>query len=297
MTEGHRGGWSLFLLAAIILGFSLSSDGSSIQAASDSEQPSEGLIYRPVLQPTEAVPVIGTYTMKTPAGKPCLKATMGVEYIVIEKKPWYFELDPTRVATSGYCGKEAAVLSLTLPDNAASLQLTFRKEGNVSFVTGLTAHITPLPVCKGCASKIYPGVVANTKLFKANCGRSFKCKSQNEFVMAAELKIKLVPLQIQAFTLPKGEYGQEVECWADFNKRVIPIIVGAVVVCIVLIAVLTFLVIKDRRGQGYERCDLLRLGPDRGETRHGNGLMLKEKCHIHIQKILSVHPQFIFLSC
>ncbi|XP_071757790.1 lysosome-associated membrane glycoprotein 3 isoform X3 [Centroberyx gerrardi] len=232
----------------------LSSDGSSIQAASDSDQPSEGLIYRPVLQPSEAVPVIGAYTMKTPAGKPCLKATMGVEYIVIEKKkPWYFDLDPTRVTTSGYCGKEAAVLSLTLPDNAASLQFTFKKEGNVSYVTGLTAHISPLPVCKGCASKIYPGVVANDKLFKANYGRSFKCNSQSEFVMAAELRIKLVPLQIQAFTLPKGEYGQEVECWADFNKRVIPIIIGAAVVGLILIAVLTFLVIKDRRRQGYER--------------------------------------------
>lgn len=40
---------------------------------------------------------------------------------------WYFNLDPSRVRTSGYCSSEAAVLSLTLPDNAASLQFTFRK--------------------------------------------------------------------------------------------------------------------------------------------------------------------------
>lgn len=28
----------------------------------------------------------GTYMLKTPLGTPCIKATMGVEYIVIEKK-------------------------------------------------------------------------------------------------------------------------------------------------------------------------------------------------------------------
>lgn len=30
----------------------------------------------------------GTYMLKNPLGRPCIKATMGVEYIVIEKKVW-----------------------------------------------------------------------------------------------------------------------------------------------------------------------------------------------------------------
>lgn len=148
-------------------------------------------------------------------------------------------------------------------------------------------------------------MVAHDKLFTAASGKSFKCKSENLLLMSSQLRIKLVPLQIQAFTLPKGQYGKgdsadhlasvmhtflkllkpetnlkrkdkdqttitisffflysappprlsyvsEVECWADFNKRVIPIIIGAVVVCLILIAVLTYLFIRDRRRQEYE---------------------------------------------
>lgn len=43
-----------------------------------------------------------------------------------------------------------------------------------------------------------------------------------------------------------------VECWADYNKRVIPIIIGAVVVGLILIAALTYLFIRDQRRQGYD---------------------------------------------
>lgn len=45
----------------------------------------------------------------------------------------------------------------------------------------------------------------------------------------------------------------EVECWADFDKRVIPVIIGATVVALVLISVLTFQFIKDRHRSGYDR--------------------------------------------
>lgn len=44
----------------------------------------------------------------------------------------------------------------------------------------------------------------------------------------------------------------EVECWADYNKRIIPIVIGAVVVGLILIAGLTYLFIRDYRRQGYE---------------------------------------------
>ncbi|XP_039985375.1 lysosome-associated membrane glycoprotein 3 isoform X2 [Xiphias gladius] len=247
--RGHSGGWCLLFLAAIIPGVHLHRSDSSVQPASDSE----AQIYRPVLQPSEAAPQIGTYMMKTPAGKPCVKATMGAEYVVSEKKTWYFNLDPSRVRTSGYCDKQVAVLSLTLPDNAAGLQLTFKKEKSFFYITKLTAHLSPLPVCQKCANKTYSGLLDHEKLFKTADGQSFNCKSENLLLMSSELKIKLVPLHMQAFTLPDGRYGQEVECWADFNKRVIPIVLGATVLGLILIAVLTFLFIRDRHRQGYDR--------------------------------------------
>lgn len=50
----------------------------------------------------------------------------------------------------------------------------------------------------------------------------------------------------------KSSYSSEVECLADFNKRVIPLVLGAVAVGVLLIALLTFLLLRDRR-RGYER--------------------------------------------
>ncbi|XP_054860852.1 lysosome-associated membrane glycoprotein 3 [Amphiprion ocellaris] len=197
VLENHIGGWSVFFLAAFIPGLHLQRHGSSFLPSSDSELSSEAQIYQPVLQPSEKPPSTGTYLLNNRVGKPCIKATMGAEYIITEKKKtWYFNLDPSSVIISGSCGEEAAVLSLLLPDKAAGLQFTFRKENNFFYVTNLTAHLSPQPVCQGCA---------------------------------------------------------EVECWADFNKRLIPTILGATVVGLLLIAALTSLFIRDRRRHGYER--------------------------------------------
>ncbi|XP_059197932.1 lysosome-associated membrane glycoprotein 3 [Centropristis striata] len=252
MLRVHTGGLALFFLAAAFPDVHLQRNDSSVQPASDSELQVQ--VYQPVLQPSESVPPIGTYKLENHLGEPCIKATMGAEYIVIEKKKaWYFNLDPSRVRIGGHCGKETAVLSLTLPDNDTSLQFYFRKENNLFYVDKMTACVSPVPVCPGCANKTYSGFLANDKLFTAADGQSFKCRSKTVLPMSPELKIKLVPLQIQAFTLRKGRYGEVVECWADFHQRVIPIILGAIVVGLILMAVLTSLFIKDRRRQGYDR--------------------------------------------
>ncbi len=45
----------------------------------------------------------------------------------------------------------------------------------------------------------------------------------------------------------------EVECWDDYNKRMIPIILGAVAAAICLIAILTYVLVRERHSQGYEQ--------------------------------------------
>lgn len=50
--------------------------------------------------------------------------------LLLSCQTWYFNLDPYTVRTTGYCSRDKAVLSLTLPDNVASLLLTFRKVRN-----------------------------------------------------------------------------------------------------------------------------------------------------------------------
>ncbi|XP_029002670.1 lysosome-associated membrane glycoprotein 3 [Betta splendens] len=235
---------SLIILAAFAAGFQLQTDPRSAAE----------LRHRPVLQPTEAAPQAGTYTVKSSEGKLCIKATMGAEYIITEKqRSWYFNLDPSRVTATGHCDDRAALLSLTLPDDGAGLQLSFRKETSCFYVTKLTAHLSPLPVCQTCPNQTYSGLLDHQRLFTTKKGQSFTCQSENELSLSPQLKVKLVPLQMQAFSLPDGQFGKEFECWADFNKQVIPVIVGATVMGLALIAVLTFLFIRDRHRSGYDR--------------------------------------------
>ncbi|XP_061681304.1 lysosome-associated membrane glycoprotein 3 isoform X2 [Syngnathoides biaculeatus] len=211
-------------------------------------------IYRPVLQPTEVLPLIGTYTMKNTEGEVCIKASLGAQYIVIiQKKRWFFNLDPLKVLASGSCHRDLAVLSLTIPNNGASLQFTFKKENNHYYVTRLLASLIPQPVCLGCANKTYSGLVSRSKLFAASYGRSFTCKSANVVLTSSEMSINMVPVHMQAFGVPNGQYGEVEECLADFIKRTVPVIVLAIGVGLLMIAVVTLLLLKEHRMHGYER--------------------------------------------
>ncbi|CAL8256614.1 unnamed protein product [Merluccius merluccius] len=224
--------------------------------AVDQEDPSgPAARYQPALQPSQSESHTGTYTLRSAAGKLCLKATMGVGFtVVVQKKAWYFSVDPSMVLVSGSCGPDAATLTLTLPDHSASLQLTYTlQEDSVSYVSRLTAHISPLPVCSGCSSKTYLGELTNTSLFVAPYGQSYRCTAQSAFVLTQELQVKLVPLQTQAFKVPDGGYGQEVMCQVDFNSIIVPTVLWATAAGLALIAMLTYLVVKDRRPRGYER--------------------------------------------
>ncbi|XP_038857856.1 lysosome-associated membrane glycoprotein 3-like [Salvelinus namaycush] len=248
----------LFLLVAIIMGNSLmtaaldqtiiTTDESGLNNPEPTEQSS--LPEKPVLQPKETVPVTGNYVLNDTAGKPCIKVSMGGVYIVIVKtKAFYFNLDPSTTLATGRCGQKEAVLLLAIVGEGGYLELTFEKEGNISYVSKVKANLAP---SKG--NKNYPGVIEHEKLFPTAADHSLKCNSQTEFHLAENLRVKLGPLQFQAFKLTNGKFGEEVECWADFNKRIFPIIIGATVVGLLLIAVLTFLIIwNSRRQAGYDR--------------------------------------------
>ncbi|XP_037553745.1 lysosome-associated membrane glycoprotein 3 [Nematolebias whitei] len=254
MVHKHQtSGWSVFFLAAFIPGFHLLRNDSFIQPESNSELSSDAHVHHPVLQPTETIPTPGTYTVEDGDGRTCIKVTMGAEFIIIEKKTsWYFNLEPSVVKTLGYCDKEEAHLSLRLPDNSAGLQFTFRREKQNFYVAELTAHLFPHPACNGCPNKTYSGSMTHKQLFKTANDQSFRCQSEYLLLVSSELKIKLVPLQIQAFSIPSRQNGEENECWADYKKRVIPLITGSVVVGLILCILLSFLIIRDHR-RGYER--------------------------------------------
>lgn len=74
-----------------------------------------------------------------------------------------------------------------------------------------------------------------------------------KFLIEKNLKKKVFYLNPTHNCCSVSLHGSEVECWADYNKRIIPIIIGAAVVCLILISLMSFLVVRDRRRDGYER--------------------------------------------
>ncbi|XP_060796477.1 lysosome-associated membrane glycoprotein 3 isoform X2 [Neoarius graeffei] len=206
---------------------------------------------KPSLQPKEKPPLIETYTLKKD-GRVCIMARLGVEFVVKEnKKTLYLNLDPKSTKVTGYCAVQKAVLSLIF--DGGNLEFTFIKNGDQSYVSTVRVLLEPEPSCKQCKGKSYPGIMDHEKLFKTNKGQSFKCQSKTSLILADNLAIKLIPMQVQAFNLSKGSFGKEMECWADYTKRIMPIVVGAVVAGIILIAILVYVLLRERHSQGYEQ--------------------------------------------
>ncbi|KAK2907257.1 hypothetical protein Q8A67_006242 [Cirrhinus molitorella] len=230
----------------------LSASVEEVPAIINSDPPITNLSKRPVLQTKETAPPQFLCILKNLQGKVCVRASLGVEYVVREnKKNYYFNVNPSATRVTGYCNNQKAVFSLEF--YGGSLEFTFIKEGDLSYVSKVNALLKPLAPCKNCQNKTYVGVINHDKLFKAKNGQSFQCKSPTTLLLASYFKVKLVPLQIQAFDLANGAFGKEVECWDDYNKRMIPIILGAVAVAICLIAILTYVLVRERRNQGYEQ--------------------------------------------
>uniref|UniRef100_A0A8C2L5F9 Lysosome-associated membrane glycoprotein 2-like luminal domain-containing protein n=1 Tax=Cyprinus carpio TaxID=7962 RepID=A0A8C2L5F9_CYPCA len=232
--------------------FHLSASADEVPAIINSDLPITNLSKRPVLQPKETAPPQFLRTLMDPQGKVCVRASLGVEYVVREnKKNYYFNMNPSSTRATGFCGNQKAILSLDF--DGGQLEFTFIKEGDLSYVSTIKGLLRPAPPCTNCRNKTYVGVIHYAKLFKAKNGLSFQCKSQMTLILASYFRVKLVPLQIQAFDLANGAFGKEVECWEDYNKRMIPIILGAVAAAVCLIAILTCVLVRERRGQGYEQ--------------------------------------------
>ncbi|KAG7488231.1 hypothetical protein MATL_G00031370 [Megalops atlanticus] len=205
-----------------------------------------------VLHPKHSLPLTGTFSLSDNKGKVCLKVVMGVQYMITKnnKKISYFNLDPPSTEATGVCRENISFL--TLKFKTGNLGFTFNKDGNVSYVTTVTGSLET-SACKSCKSQLFTGAISNRTLFQVADGFSYKCNSPRILLLAENFRIKIVNVQVQAFGIIDGQFGMEEECWPDYHKRILPIILGATAVGMGLIVMLTFLVVRDNRPQGYER--------------------------------------------
>ncbi|KAJ8277207.1 hypothetical protein GJAV_G00072590 [Gymnothorax javanicus] len=176
---------------------------------------------------------------------------MGVQYTVTKNKNFlYLNIDPSSTSATGKCGQNTTTLSLNF--TGGHLEFTFHKEETVSYVTAVRASLEA-SICKSCQREIFRGVITNKKLFKASAGFCYKCDTETILQLAENLHIKIINAKLQAFDINDRKFGLEEECWLDFNRWAIPIILGGVASGICLIAILTYLIIRENRPEGYER--------------------------------------------
>ncbi|XP_062412269.1 lysosome-associated membrane glycoprotein 2 isoform X2 [Sardina pilchardus] len=204
------------------------------------------------LQPKPSPPCPYSYELKNRDGNVCLKAVLGVQYMVTLKKKFYYFNNPQTTRATGYCGNQTAVLSLE--SNEMYLEFTFVKKSKEYYTHKLRARLGPISVYDNnkCENYSYPETVNNEQLFKTTTGLSFKCKSQLVVKMSPNLRLKIMSAQFQPFDLSNGQFGKDFECWQDYINRIIPIIVGAIAVGILLIATVSYLVVREYRHRNYE---------------------------------------------
>ncbi|XP_035269902.1 lysosome-associated membrane glycoprotein 3 [Anguilla anguilla] len=262
VTVEHR---AVLLLLCVLLGTGTSSatetgEGAGPPKTSGNQATTPPSSGTPSQHPTNWTPLLvrnpkqpptGTYDIIDRNGSECLKAQMGVQYKVTENKnTLYFNIDPSSTRGTGQCGPKTSNLTLNFP--GGRLDFTFREEEKMSYVTTVRASLET-SVCKDCKRELFEGVITEAMLFKVSAGRCYKCDAWTTLQFAENLSVKITNAKIQASGITGSKFGTEEECWTDFNRRVIPIVLGGAAVGICLIAVLTYLIIRDNSAQGYER--------------------------------------------
>lgn len=117
----------------------LSATADEVPAIINSDPPITYLSQRPVLQPKESTPPEFLYTLKNPQGKVCVRASLGVEYVVRENNvsllfSQHFYSAPQHILERGEN-------SLGLPPTLSTVHCTGRKNmqnlfGHNSFTLG-----------------------------------------------------------------------------------------------------------------------------------------------------------------
>ncbi|KAG5275476.1 hypothetical protein AALO_G00120730 [Alosa alosa] len=243
--------WLLLSSVVLLKGSTVTELDKPLSKPSSHGSPNVTMSKKSSLQPTPSPPLLGSYRLTNPDGNVCLKAVLGVEYMVtVNKKFYYFNMNPLATHATGYCGNQTAVLSLEFDEG--NLEFTFHKGSKEYYTRRLQALLGPISVCDKCRNQSYPGTVDRQTLFKTTTGLSFKCKSELVVKMSPNFRLKILSVQFQPFDLAMGQFGKDFECWQDYIKRIIPIILGAIAVGILLIATISYLVVREYRHRGYE---------------------------------------------
>ncbi|XP_019479607.1 PREDICTED: lysosome-associated membrane glycoprotein 3 isoform X1 [Hipposideros armiger] len=204
----------------------------------------------PTLAPQPSTAKTGIYQVLN-GSRLCIKAEMGIELTVQDTESVfspqrYFNIDPNTTRASGNCGSRESNLLLNF--QGGFVNLTFTKDENSYYINEVGAYLMV-----SNPEKIYQGMKSAVMMFETVIGHSFKCVSEQSIQLSVHLQLKTVNVQLQAFDLEDGHFGNADECFSDRNRREIPVAVGLSIAGLLIVLLTACLVARKRPSRGYER--------------------------------------------
>lgn len=209
----------------------------------------------PTVPPVNPIPETGDYRVNdTSSGAACLLARFGLHLNITYKKKddkdatYEFNIDPHTVTRNGSCSKNFATLQLS--SDQVFLLFNFTLNATESkFYLGHVHVNTTIPDAKDPRFDVDSGSLS---FLQATTRKSYKCNSKQTLQITDNFSIDTYSLQVQAFDIDGNKFGPAVECAADQNGMLVPIVVGAALAGLVLIVLIAYLIGRKRSHAGYQ---------------------------------------------
>nr|KAF6474655.1 lysosomal associated membrane protein 3 [Rousettus aegyptiacus] len=203
---------------------------------------------RPTLAPQPSPAKTGIYQVLN-GSRLCIKAEMGISLTVqymmsVFSRQSYFNIDPNATQASGNCGSQMSNLLLNF--QGGFVNLTFTKDENSYYISEVGAYLTV-----SNPEKIYQGMKSTVIMFETTVGHSFKCVSEQSIQLSANLQLKTMNVQLQAFDFEDDHFGNVDECSSDYTI-VLPVI-GAIVLGLCAVGLIVYGIHLRRESSGYQR--------------------------------------------
>ncbi|XP_062813441.1 macrosialin [Anolis carolinensis] len=206
--------------------------------------------------PPTVVPfvLVGDYHVKGNDSEVCLRAQMGLQLRIRytkkgQEQAWgEFSLQPNRTNATGTCNKTSS-LRLDFPEGFVSFFFAKNDSQNTYYLSRVQARLTyRFPQA---AESSFGADNASLHEFQSHLGHSYQCRNRS-LVLKEGFQLNILRERIQAFGLPKGEFGEAEVCPEQRRSSALPIVVGVVLGLLILIVVVAFLFGRWRKRPGYQ---------------------------------------------
>ncbi|XP_041428637.1 lysosome-associated membrane glycoprotein 2 isoform X3 [Xenopus laevis] len=194
-------------------------------------------------------PTTGNYTVSDVNGT-CLLASMGLQIntsLLSEgENIWTpFNIDPWVIKSNGTCTNQTGTLILT--ENSTIIEFTFAlKNKNHFYLEGVNVTLI-----NGSAFSYRQN--QNLSDWEASVGSSYMCHKEQQIKVSEDLFISAFDVRVQPFGVHNGTFDTAEECFADSDLSfLIPIAVGALLVFLIILVLVSYLIGRRKSRTGYQ---------------------------------------------